>query len=213
LIVASGLVNDRYVRRLADSETAPVVSVNRRVRGLRASVTVDDAAGAWTGVTHLATLGHTRVGGVFGPTSIDTARRRKAGYEAALKEHNLEGVSVSRESWDMRAGYEGGLQLLRRAARPTAIFAPSLTMGIGVLRAALEKRVRVPDELSVIALHDSELADYLAPPLTTVSMPTEEMGCRSAELAIELIDGGQSRHVLITTPPRVVLRSTTGAAP
>ncbi len=209
LIVASGLVNDKFVRHLAEIDGAPVISVNRRVRGVRASVTVDDAAGARTAVDHLADLGHTCIGGVFGPTSIDTARRRKVGYESAVHHRSLTSLESVRDSWGMRSGYEGGLDLLSQRRRPSAIFAPSLSMGIGVLRAALEVRASVPRELSVIALHDSELAEYLAPPLTTVAMPTEEMGRRASELAVGLIEGGRPQHVMLDHPPMLVRRSTT----
>ena len=111
----------------------------------------------------------------------------------------------------MHAGYEGGMQLLKRKQRPTAIFAPSLAMGIGILRAAHELGVDVPTELSAIALHDSEIADYLAPPLTTITMPAEEMGRQAAALAVELIEGGKPRHVIVEGEPTLVLRATTAA--
>lgn len=211
LLVASGLVNDKFVRHLADIDAAPVVSVNRRVRGVRASVTVDDAAGAGVAVDHLAELGHRRIGGVFGPTGFDTARRRMAGYESAVANRGLTSEVALRESWGMSAGYEGGRELLARKKRPTAIFASNLSMGVGVLRAALEGGVHVPGELSVIALHDSELAEYLAPPLTTVAMPVEEMGNRAAQLAVALIEGGRPQHIMLEQSPRVVHRSTTAA--
>lgn len=209
LIVASGLVNDKFIRHLAEIDTAPVVSVNRRVRGVRASVTVDDSAGALAAVNHLANLGHRRITGIFGPTSFDTARRRLAGYEVALADRGLTPDVILRESWGMRAGYEGGLELLARKRRSTAVFAPTLSMGIGVLRAAFEIGAQVPTELSVIALHDSELAEYLAPPLTTVAMPVEEMGIRAAELAIGLLEGGRAQHVMLDQTPHIVERSTT----
>lgn len=101
----------------------------------------------------------------------------------------------------MRAGYKGGMDLLRRSVRSPALPAPSLNVGIGVFGAVFEKRVRVNDQLSVNILHDTELSDHRAPSMTTVSMPSEEMGRRVVEFAIEPIDGGSAQHVLITTPP------------
>lgn len=211
LIVASGLVDDAFVRGLAEIESAPVVSLNRRVRGVRASVTVDDERGARLAVEHLAALGHRQIGGVFGSTKIDTARRRDAGYEGALRDLGLRPLKSDQDSWTMRAGYQGGLDLLRRRKPPTAIFAPSIAMGIGVLRAAQEEGIAVPGELSTIALHDSDIADYLAPPLTTVAMPAEDMGRQAAELAVELINGGKPRHILVPGEPTLVVRSTTAS--
>ncbi len=211
LIVASGLVDDAFVRGLAEIESAPVVSLNRRVRGVKASVTVDDERGSRLAVEHLASLGHRAIGGVFGSTKIDTARRRDAGYEGALRDLGLKPMKSDQDSWTMRAGYEGGLDLLRRRRPPTAIFAPSIAMGIGVLRAAQEEGVLVPGELSTIALHDSDIADYLAPPLTTVAMPAEDMGRQAATLAVELINGGKPRHILVDREPTLVVRATTSS--
>ena len=109
----------------------------------------------------------------------------------------------------MHAGYEGGMELLNREIPPTAIFAPSLAMGIGVLRAAHELNISVPSQLSVIALHDSDIADYLSPPLTTVAMPSEEMGRQAAALAIKLIEGGVPQHIIVDKEPVLVIRATT----
>lgn len=209
LIVASGLVDDAFIRSLAEIDSSPIVSINRRVEGLKASVTVDDETGSRLAVEHLAELGHKAIGGVFGGTQIDTARRREAGYEGALQAIGLTPIKSTQDSWTMRAGYEGGMELLSREIPPTAIFAPSLAMGIGVLRAAHELNITVPSQLSVIALHDSDIADYLSPPLTTIAMPSEEMGRQAAALAIKLIEGGVPQHIIVDKAPVLVIRATT----
>ncbi|HSY88813.1 MAG TPA: LacI family DNA-binding transcriptional regulator, partial [Verrucomicrobiae bacterium] len=67
LLTASGVLGDAFIRRFANGEQGPVVMLNRRVRGVRAAVTVDDAAGAALAVRHLAELGHTQIAGIFGP--------------------------------------------------------------------------------------------------------------------------------------------------
>ena len=213
LLIASGVLKDSYMRQVITSGAGPIVLVNRRVRGIETSVVVDDAAGAKLAVHHLRELGHTRIAGMFGPGGIDTSVRRKKGFiegcrTMAVADRQL----LDMPSWNYESGYLGALELLSQPSRPTGIFASTLAMGIGTLRAARELAIEVPHELSVIALHDSDIADYLAPPLTTVAMPVEEMGRRSVELLISLIGGGPPGEVIVDGSPQLVLRASTAAA-
>ena len=76
LLTASGVLGDAFLRRVATGAMGPLVMLNRRVRGVRSFVTVDDTAGAAMATRHLAELGHTEVAGIFGPGAIDTTVRR-----------------------------------------------------------------------------------------------------------------------------------------
>ena len=97
-----------------------------------------------------------------------------------------------------------------RAATPIGlVFASTLTMGMGVLRAAHELDITSPDELSVIALHDSYIADYLLPTLTTVELPTSEMGSAAVDQLISLLEGGAHKQLVIPQRPSLVLRQST----
>ena len=69
--------------------------------------------------------------------------------------------------------------------------------------------MRIPDDVSLVGLHDSELADYLAPTLTTVRLPVEEMAGRAVDLLVDLIDGGDELSVLVRTPPVLITREST----
>jgi LacI family transcriptional regulator len=89
------------------------------------------------------------------------------------------------------------------------VFAATLVMGAGVLRAAHERNVRVPHDLSVIALHDDELADYLEPPLSTIAMPTEQMARAAVDLLVRRIEGGKGEHLVVPHGPELALRSST----
>lgn len=211
LLVASGLKRDAFIRQVAAN--GPVALVNRRVRGVGASVVVDDAAGARLAIDHLVGLGHTNICGLFGPGYIDTSQRRQAGFASACQELGVTGAAVTCPSWNAAAGYQAARELIGTQDRFTAVFASTFLMGIGVLRAARELRVPVPKRLSVIALHDSELADYLAPPLTTVAMPSREMGRLGVSLLVGMLDGRPPRHVVVPDDPLLVVRGSTGRRP
>lgn len=214
LLIASGVLKDSYMKRVIESGVGPIVLVNRRVRGVQTSVVVDDAAGSRMAVEHLRELGHTKIAGMFGPGGIDTSVRRRKGFlEGSRSASGIDVELLDTASWNYESGYRGALDLLRGDSPPTAIFASTLAMGIGALRAARELKLKVPRDLSVIALHDSEIADYLEPPLTTVAMPVEEMGRRAVDLLVSLIEGGAPEEVVVKGGQHLVMRASTGAPP
>jgi LacI family transcriptional regulator len=125
--------------------------LNRRVRGVRAAVTVDDAAGAAVAVRHLAELGHTHIAGIFGPGAIDTTRRRREGFLAAGKQAGLRATAIDALGLDPAAGNAAAVEIFETHRRVTAIFASTFAIGMGVLRAARQTGVKIPEQISVIA--------------------------------------------------------------
>jgi len=186
-----------------------VVMLNRRVRGMPAAVTVDDAAGAALAVQHLVELGHSRLAGIFGPGAIDTTRRRRAGFLAAAASAGIRAAAIDVAGLDPAAGSQAAAEIFAGHREVTAIFASTFAIGTGVLRAARQAGVRIPDDVSLTALHDSELADYLSPPLTTVALPVAEMAQRAVDLLVDLIGGGAPHSVVVRTAPQLVRREST----
>jgi LacI family transcriptional regulator len=213
LLVASGTLHDDFIREIVEHGPGPVVLVNRRVEGVKSSVVVDDEAASQTAVNYLDGLGHKVVGAIFGPSEIDTAVRRKAGFAKAVASHGLQSVEVDRPGWRPEDGYTGARRILREAPEVTAIYASTLLMGIGVLRAVAEERRPVPSSLSVLCLHDSPIAEYLVPPLTTVGLPTEELGHKAVQLLIERFEGGPERAIMVEGEGEIVERASSGPAP
>lgn len=206
LLVASGLLRDAFMRRIASGEDGPVVLVNRRINGLKASVVVDDEAGAALATQHLIENGHEQLVGLFGPPAIDTSRRRRKGYSQALKNVGLDPIAVDMPGWDFRNGYDGTHQILDAYPHTSAVFVSTMVMAVGAIRALRERDLSVPDDVSLVALHDSDLANYLNPPLTTVSLPVLQMGIEAVDLLATLIDGGAPRSVVVDGPPVLIER-------
>jgi LacI family transcriptional regulator len=79
-------------------------------------------------------------------------------------------------------------------------------MAVGAIRALCERGLSVPEDVSLVALHDSDLASYLNPPLTTVSLPVRQMGSEAVDLLAQLIDGGSPRSIVVDGEPVLIER-------
>ncbi len=206
LLVASGTLRDDYIRTIASSRHGSVVLVNRRIDGPLSSVIVDDAAGSKLAVGHLLERGHRHIGALIGPPDIDTSRRRQQGVEQAASEWGIGPVIVTGSGWSAAEGYRCAMRVLDTAPQVTAIFASTLLMGVGALRLAHDQGIQVPTYLSVIALHDSELAEYLIPPLTTVAMPTEQLGATAVDVILDHMRGRKPVSITVPGPGVIVER-------
>ena len=191
----------------------PIVLVNRRVDGITSGVAVDDEGASRKAVNYLNGLGHKIVAGIFGPEEIDTSVRRKKGFSDAVRGAGLSSVEVDRPGWTAEHGYLATHQILTDNPEVTAIYASTLLMGIGALRAAAEAGRAVPSSLSVLCLHDSHLAEYLVPPLTTVRLPTEKLGREAVKLLIDRVEGGPERAVMVEGEGEIQERASTGPPP
>lgn len=176
-------------------------------------VLIDNHRGGFMATRHLIDLGHERIAFVgdvegFG-FGFDSSTTRRLGYRDALAESDLE--------WDVayeRIG-QHGQQASRRLAeellglpnRPTAIFASSDTQAIGVMEAAQEAGLRIPQDLSVMGFDDIESARYLG--LTTVHQPLYESGLAAARLVTEQITDPDRAPTRVELDLEVIVRRST----
>jgi LacI family transcriptional regulator len=174
----------------------------------------DDEKGGQLATEHLLALGHRRVafvGDEFdNPFGFTSSRDRFAGYTRALTNAGLvpatEDVALGAhgryEARDLAAS------MLSRADRPTAIFAASDTQALGVLAAAQDLGLHVPDDLSVIGYDDIEACDFVG--LTTVRQHLFESGRQGAQLLMAEIVERVTPPPGVVIPPEIVRRRTTG---
>lgn len=212
LLIASGSVPDGLLREVTEGNAGPVVVVNRQVPGVPNTVIVDDEGGSRAATTHLLEFGHRKIAALIGPPEIETSERRRKGFESAMTLKRSRAVIVQAPGWGARAGRDAMAQVIQDHPDVTAVFASTLMMGLGAISAAHEHRVSIPDDLSLICLHDSEIAEFTQPPLTTVALPTEELGATAAALLIRNIDGGEPDSILVPGH-ELVLRSSTAGPP
>jgi LacI family transcriptional regulator, repressor for deo operon, udp, cdd, tsx, nupC, and nupG len=177
------------------------------------SVSIDDELAGRLATRHLADLGHRRIGYIGG--SLDTLdfvapAARLAGYRAVLRERGIRHCPELEDIGDfsVAGGGAAGRRLLSLPDRPTAIFAASDEMAIGVLRAARELGLSVPDDVSVIGIDDHELAAFFD--LSTVAQPVVEQGRRGAERVLAELTGVRPPESEVL-PVELVARGTTAA--
>ena len=197
----------------------PVTFVGADVPGW-ATVRIDDERTARMATEHLIELGHQRIAYVGGPgrARLHGSQRPTGGLPRAPScrrgcRTTRASRSTERSRWP--AGPTAGRQLLVRPDRPTAIFAASDEMAIGVLRAARELQLRVPEDVSVIGVDDHELAAFFD--LTTVAQPVLEQGRVAAQqvldaLAASTTEAGWHPDQVIL-PTTLLERGSTGPPP
>lgn len=194
------------------SVRTPMVIVDRDLENITADlVRIDHELGAYLATSHLLDLGHRHIACISGPAETSVARMRLAGYLRAMQEA---GIDVP-DSWIVESdftgpsGYKAAGSLLEND-RPTAIFAANDMVGIGVLRAAAERNVRVPADLSVIGFDDIQMSQYVFPALTTVGQSILQLGERAAEVLLKRISTrGDSAVQRLIVAPSIVLREST----
>lgn len=188
----------------------PWLLVNQAGRGKRRYIALDDQKAAALAVTHLVGLGHHRIAHITGPRSIDTARRRRNGYVNALRQAGItpDPALIVRADYTPAGGAAAMRQLLQSPHPPTAVFVTTVACAIGALQAAYQLSVSIPEHVSVITVHDPDLAACLIPPLTTVRMPLGHLGARAVELLLNQDPGNDVREV-VSDPIELVVRGST----
>jgi LacI family transcriptional regulator, galactose operon repressor len=206
----------REMERLIGSGK-PVVLVDVCAPGV-SQVYTDDVEGGQLATRHLLELGHRRIAfvGDFSenPYGFTSSAFRCSGFRQAMEEAGYEvpAAYVKEGVHSRDAALQLALELLALPEPPTAIFAASDTQAFGVLGAAVQAGVEVPDGLSVIGFDDVEVAGYVG--LSTIHQPLEDSGARGARLLLDLTEGGQvRRHILEKLPLEVVVRRTTASPP
>jgi DNA-binding LacI/PurR family transcriptional regulator len=192
---------------LVDANHPSLTKLNR--------VVVDDVAGGRVATQHLIELGHRRIGfvGDFleNPFNFISSRDRFKGYREALraakipfrKEYHAQGEHGRFEARNL------AIQMLQLAERPTAIFAASDTQAMGVLEAARDHSLSVPEDLSVIGYDDIEIAEYLS--LTTIRQLLYESGQRGVELLLDVMGAPHEKPVCEIMPTELIVRQTTAS--
>jgi alanine racemase len=221
IVFVSGLHADttadpeRYRKLVA--RPLPIVLVNGHVPGIEAPfVSCDDRAAGELAVAHLFALGHRRIGLISGPDRFVPVKRKLAGYRAAMAQ--LLGATdaeidefVSLSLFGVEGGHAAASRLLDRGA--TGIVCGSDLMALGAIRAARQRGMSVPGDLSVVGYDDSPLIAFTDPPLTTLRQPVRPMAVAAVRALVDEIHGHGAPHSEYVFRPELVVRGSTGIAP
>ena len=149
-------------------------------------VTVDNHKGGRLAGEYLLAQGHQKLAVITGAEKVPPATDRVEGFQSVLQEVGID-AEILWHGDHPEDGYQAAKQLLTSSDSPTAIFACNDLLALGVLRAAEDLNIRVPEDLAIIGFDDIEIADFICPRLTTIRQPKYEVGQVSAEFLIKLI--------------------------
>lgn len=213
-LLVTTLDENSVMLRAVKRAKVPFVLLNRKVPGIRNCIHFDSRGAALIAVQHLITLGHTRIAHLSGQLNPSTGIGRYAGYCDALSAAGLpvlpelvrvSGYTVAGGAAAMTALLDSGVEL------PSAVFPLTLTAAAGAMMVLHGRGVRVPQDMSVITVHDGPIAEVMFPQLSTVRMPVEQMGYDGAQSLIELIEGRVISVNREMAPLGLLLRQSTAA--
>jgi LacI family transcriptional regulator, galactose operon repressor len=216
-LIVGSTGDDPALSEMLKSVHCPVLLVDRPLPELRgATVQTDHERGGYLAAKHLLDLGHRAIGFIGGPLKQSPSAERLRGFLLGLREQKIK----IPPGWIVEADFsvQGGYRVAHRlmgARRPTAIFAGNDMTAIGVLSFASEKKIRVPDELSVVGFDGIELGRYIKPALTTIDQSIQRLGEIAAAALIRSMLDDRAGRVPEThsIEPKLLIRGSTGPAP
>ena len=170
----------------------PVVQVDRSIQGIDSdAVLVDNSDAAYNAVTHLINQGHRRIATITGPKGVYSAMERLVGYLRALSDHGIlydDNLVISGQ-YEFATGYLALDTLLKLPDPPTAVFVTNYDFTIGMVTAARERGINIPEDLDIFGFDCVEICTMMRPPLPVVHQPESEIGRIAAEYMIQRLEG------------------------
>ena len=210
IMVFNPYADDRHQYLPADF---PVVFAGARPRDdAMNSVALDDVSVGFDATQHLLNLGHTNIGMVTGPLEEDCAQDRCQGFNNALAKKNIamQPEFTIEGDWSAKSGYDALMAFAELGNMPSAIVAQNDLMAVGMLRAARDMGIAIPDQLSIIGIDDIPMAAYSAPPLTTIKQDFLMIGQEAAKLLIRSVEEPDAPLQHLVLPAEMVTRRSTG---
>ncbi|RJX70939.1 LacI family DNA-binding transcriptional regulator [Vibrio sinensis] len=165
--------------------------------------------GGYLAAKYLVESGHQSIGCITGPLNLYQAQMRYEGYKRALNEANLSfnGDWIVESDFNCEGGYQAFNTIYSKGTLPSAIFVCNDMMAMGVINAANEKGIRIPEDVSLIGYDDIHIAKFMSPGLTTIHQPKYRLGQSAVEMLLKrLEDPSRDAHV-VQLEPTLVERS------
>jgi len=202
--------NTQLVEAMCDLSCKVVSFASIKIKEATYCAISNDRQSATEVAEHFVRLGHKRIGVVTGPSSHQSSNERLTGFMNGLAAHGIDLADpyIARGGYTFESGMQAAESLLTLDNKPTAIFACNDEMAAGIYQTAHRLGISIPDQLSIVGFDDSQIAQRLWPPLTTIKHPAREMARIAAS---HLIRPASSNHdqVIMFAVPHLVVRSST----
>jgi DNA-binding LacI/PurR family transcriptional regulator len=191
-----------------------LVCINGSMEGSGvASVSTNDHAATVVAYRHLRSLGHDRIGLLIGPRCYTPVVRKVEGFRDAASEAGVTDIDdlIAETIFSLDGGFSGALRLLD--AGVTGLVAASDMMALGAIRAARERGLSVPEDVSVVGFDDTELMRFTDPPLTTVQQPVTRIVDHAVSVLLAQIQGQPFDRAERMLSGELIVRATTAPSP
>ena len=214
MMIASAQWTLDSFRQIEERKT-PFILLDRKLQNLDANfIGVDDEAVGAMATEHLIEQGCRRIAHIRGP-EVSTASGRLAGYRRVLASYNLTpmpghivSLGLSGDSRGERGGYDAAKKLLATKPCPDGLFCFNDPSAMGAMRAIIDAKLRIPEDVAVVGCGNLSFTDFLRVPLTSVDQGSEEIGSRAAALALTLArKRGNARPRAELIAPHLVVRA------
>ena len=219
IIIIGDIEGDEPALEVLMAQHRYIVGATDRVaRRKFPGVYVDNVLGTRLALEHLWNLGHRNIICVSYPQIEDGSLRVEV-YRQYMREHDVEDkVRVFYTSQDLEPSYQVGQEIFANftgSGRPTAIFAASDAIAIGLLQAAYQSGITVPDQVSIVGFDNLDITPFTIPPLTTISQLGTEMGRTAANILLDMIkqDLEASEVDDVVLKPTLIVRQSTSTPP
>lgn len=191
----------------------PTVLLNARGTGEAPGIVLQDEEAAELATLHLIELGHRELLFV-GASGGETTRRREQGFRTAATTGGAVHVTTLAAGWSAQSCHDAVVDHLAAGQQPTGVVAVNAETAVGLCSALAEMGLSVPEDVSIVAIHDSWFADHLLPPLTTVRLPMRQLGHRAVERLMDQMTSPTGDDLTISEPaPELIIRSSTSRPP
>jgi DNA-binding LacI/PurR family transcriptional regulator len=210
-------VENQYIDTF-DSMGIPIVLIDRKAKNEQKHdcILIDNYRSMKMMVDHLAAFGHRDIAIAYGPVNVTPGEERLNGFYAAMKEA---GIPVRDEYvipgyFSEEGTYQSVKNLLETKKWPTALITTNNVSSMGAYRAFYEKKVRIPEDISLIGMDNFPLADCLNPPVTVVRRSNTEVGRLAGEMLLDRIERGEDNKSIPqrirVLPTELSIRSSCG---
>ncbi|NPC93769.1 catabolite control protein A [Bacillus sp. WMMC1349] len=209
IVFMSGNVTEEHVEEFKRSPVPIVLAASVEEKGETPSVAIDYEQAIYDAVIKLIEKGHKRLAFVSGPLIEPINKVKKLqGFKKALKDKGLEFKEeyVVEGDYTYDSGMEALTELIKLDEKPTAVLSATDEMALGIIHAAQDKALSIPDDLEVIGFDNTRLSLMVRPQLTTVVQPTYDIGAVAMRLLTKLMNKEQVEEHIVQLPHRLEVR-------
>ena len=202
-VIASLVVEDSpYVKKITTSLRAPLVLLDREVKGLQTSAVITDHfSGVYEATSHLIKAGHSNIAFVTGAENVYSTRDRMRGYRKAFADagKDVQDALLALGGFDAEYALAHTRSLMAKTPRPTALIAGGIGSTSGALRALSELGIQIGQDMAFVALDEWPLFDLFTPQISSVYRDAKVIGGEVAYLVLEVLNGSAPRVSVIQT--------------